>query len=515
MKKLISIFLLVAMLISVIPCVALSAAAEGETTAITPDTSWYDNDTTNSTVSTFEIDTAAKLLGYAEILSTTKRAFVGDTVKLTADIDLNPGWDAYNFTEAPANVWPQIELDQGGIFDGQGHIVRGVYQVSDTEQLSGIFGRNWGRVSTIKNVRFENCYSESSASKGHGFLYGAITNAATATIENVYVDARIVNTGVGNASDSVGGLIGFVPWDANTTFKMTNTVFAGTIEVAPTNDTTYMVLGGLIGTVNIKAAKIENCASYATFKGTKAKDASVVIVGGYVGYDAAATNPLTVNNCISACKNEIEGAVYGSIIGAGRYNDGTSPTYANIVGTGNVTTSNTAEGVGCAWHHSTPSTTYTSGDKFDAVCPANDFVKYDADISDNFATVLRGYQAKDAANDKFDFRLIATVDVPENVTVDKVGFVITATYGNTRLTKNYSTNTVYNAVTGNTNTGLKEYTATELGGDYIFALAITGAPVLAEGAITLKVTTYYVSGATTVYGATEVFTVTAPQDALN
>ena len=510
MKKLISIFLLVAMLISVIPCVALSAAADGET--ITPDTSWYDNDTTNASASTFEIDTAAKLLGYAKLMNENKRAFVGDTVKLTADIDLNPGWDANNFTEAPANVWPQIEQDQGGVFDGQGHIIRGVYQVSDAENMSGIFGRNWGRVSAVKNVRFENCYSESSASKGHGFLYGAITNAAKVTIENVYVDARIVNTGVGNQSDAVGGLVGIVPWDGGTTFEMTNTVFAGTIEVAPTNDTTFMVLGGLIGTVNIKATKIENCASYATFKGTKTKDDSVVIVGGYIGYDAAATNPVTVNNSISACTNEIVGAVCGSIIGAGRYN--ADKTHANIVGAGNVTASD-ANDVGCAWHHSTPSTTYTSGDEYNAVCPAADFVEYDADISDNFATVLHGYQAKDAVDDTFDFRLVATVDVPENVTVDKVGFVITAKYGTTTLTKNYSTNTVYNSVTGNTDTGLEEYTAEALGGDYIFALAITGAPVLAEGAITLEVTTYYVSGTTTVYGAPEVFTVTAPQDALN
>ncbi|MBQ9145557.1 MAG: hypothetical protein IJX70_03740, partial [Clostridia bacterium] len=130
------------------------------------------------------------------------------------------------------------------------------------------------------------------------------------------------------------------------------------------------------------------------------------------------------------------------------------------------------------------------------------------------ATVLHGYQAKEAVDNKFDFRLVATVDVPTDITVDKVGFVITATYGDTRLTKNYSTNTVYEAVTGNTDTGLVDYTAEELGGDYIFALAITGAPANA-GDITLKVTTYYVSGTTTVYGAPEVFTVTAPQDALN
>ena len=195
MKKIISLVIIAAMLVSLLPCFAITIAADTTAnTAITPDTSWYDGDTTNATANTFEIDSAAKLLGFAKLMSENKRAFVGDTVKLTADIDLNPGWDANNFTEAPANVWPQIEQDQGGIFDGQGHTVKGVYQVSDTAVFAGIFGRNYGRAAEIKNVRFENCYSESSVGEGHGFFFGAITSNADVKIDNVYVDARIKNT---------------------------------------------------------------------------------------------------------------------------------------------------------------------------------------------------------------------------------------------------------------------------------------------------------------------------------
>ena len=509
MKKLISIFLLVAMLISVIPCVALSVAAEGETTAIEPDTSWWDNKTEGQTV--FEISNAEELLGFAEIMSKNSRPFYGSTVKLTADIDLNPGWDACNFTDAPDNIWPQVEQDNCLVFDGQGHIVRGVYQVSDTAQKSGIFGRTWGRATEIKNVRFENCYSESSNPEGHGFLYGAITNGTAVTIENVYVDARIVNTGVGNKVDGVGGLIGTVTYNAQTTLAMTNTVFAGSIEVKPTADTTYMVLGGLVGLTNIKSVNFNNCASYATFVNNDKSITPTMVVGGFIGIQWSSDVPATVQNCVSACTlTNISDAAFGSIIGGGRIN---GSVYSYVKGTGNVATSEKA--IGCCWDN-TNKVADTEGTNYEAVCNGSNItVTQDADISDNFATVLHGYQAKDAADNKFDFRLVATVDIPENVTVDKVGFVITATYGNTTLTKNYSTNTVYEAVTGNSTTGLKEYTAEALGGDYIFALAITGAPVLTDDVITLKVTTYYVSGTTTVYGATEVFTVTAPQDALN
>ena len=511
MKKLISIFLLVAMLISVIPCVALSVAAEGETTAITPDTSWWDNKTEGQT--TFEISTAEQLLGFAKIMSEKSRPFYGSTVKLTADIDLNPGWDAYNFTEAPANVWPQVEQDNCLIFDGQGHIVRGVYQVSDTAQKSGIFGRTWSRATEIKNVRFENCYSESSNPEGHGFLYGAITNGTAVTIENVYVNARIVNTGVGNKVDGVGGLIGTVTYNASTTLTMTNTVFAGSIEVEPTDTTTFMVLGGLVGLTNILSVEFDNCASYATFVNNDTSKTPTMVVGGFIGiqWNTTATPvPATVQNCVSDCTlTNISKNAFGSIIGGGRINNS---DYSYVNGTGNVATSERA--IGCCWNNSTK-VADTEGTNYNAVCNGSNItVTKDADISDNFATVLHGYQAKDAADNKFDFRLVATVDIPENVTVDKVGFIITATYGDTRLTKNYSTNTVYNSVTGNTDTGLKEYTAEALGGDYIFALAITGAPTN-KGDITLEVTTYYVSGTTTVYGAPEVFTVTAPQDALN
>ncbi|MBQ9145555.1 MAG: hypothetical protein IJX70_03730, partial [Clostridia bacterium] len=333
MKKLISLVIIAAMLVSILPCFAITIAADTTAnTAITPDTSWYDGDTANATAATFEIDTAAKLLGVAKLMSENKRAFKGDTIKLTADIDLNPGWDANNFTEAPANVWPQIEERQALTFDGQDHTVKGIYQVSDKAQYSGIFGSLSNDPAVIKNVRFENCYSESSNGEGHGFLYGVITGSANLTVDNVYVDARIKNTAETGAADGIGGLVGGMPWGGSAPkLSMTNTVFAGSIEINPTKADGYMVVVGLVGTIKTtKPVALTNCSSYATFQGS-APAGAVTLVGGFVGCYAAVNYTLEIINSVSSCTYQItdataagtrSGLTYGSFVGATRYNNG-------------------------------------------------------------------------------------------------------------------------------------------------------------------------------------------------
>ena len=122
MKKLISIFLLVAMLISVIPCVALSVAAEGET--ITPDTSWWDSKTEGQTE--FILEDEADLLGFAKLVAdtTANNEFKDCIVYLKRDMDINPGWSAESYktvADKPTNVWPAMTtgVDFAGTFDGQ------------------------------------------------------------------------------------------------------------------------------------------------------------------------------------------------------------------------------------------------------------------------------------------------------------------------------------------------------------------------------------------------------------
>ena len=581
MKKLISIFLLVAMLISVIPCVALSAAAE--TTPI--DIMEYDD----AKVASNQVYTISSVEGFkkfVELLVSTNdkgRPFGGDhttqakdvTFKLMADIDLNPGWDAASYvndadaSDEPAYIWPAFTtLTFASIFDGNGHTVKGICQKNTAAEYSGIFGRAYGRNVTVKNLTILNSYSESSNMNGHGFLFGYMQKGPLVNIENVYIDARVVNTATAAGDYGVGGFIGgYNTNNPSATLTIKNSVFAGSIEVTGT-PTGNVYAGGMVGRFNggkygdsyiTTNPVIENSACYADIT-VKAAESAYVMVGGLLAYHSynGGSGCFTVKNCVSDVNFTYTGStaaktVYGSAIGASRFATTPCPVnFDNIVQTGDAAL------LGCSFTQGssvdTSAANYTASIKegsdtagvkveasaltgiaAQATLTANNLTGWTATTMgkvlpralvvnvpgvvettvEGAATVLHGYQAKDAAGDTFDFRLVATVDVPENVTVEKVGFIITANYGTTTLTKEYRTNTVYNSVTGNTATGLEEYTAESLGGDYIFALAITGAPVLAEGAITLEVTTYYVSGTDTVYGETEVFTVTAPQNALN
>ena len=113
--------------------------------------------------------------------------------------------------------------------------------------------------------------------------------------------------------------------------------------------------------------------------------------------------------------------------------------------------------------------------------------------------------------------MVSVIDIVGDVETltdyDKVGFRVVASYaegtGVTVLTKDYSTTTVYQAITGNdtdTNDIEKNYTADALGGDAIFVLPCENIPAN-KGKITFEVTTYYVKGNAAFDGATEVFQV--------
>lgn len=140
----------------------------------------------------------------------------------------------------------------------------------------------------------------------------------------------------------------------------------------------------------------------------------------------------------------------------------------------------------------------------------------------NPVTTVKGYQTTTIANNKFNLRLVGLVELGETALTDysKVGFVVVANYANT-TTKwtSAASNKVYSSITANTATETQALSATQLGGDHIYALAIKNIPSNA-GDITFEVTPYYVAadGTTTVYGATTAFTVDVealPTDTVN
>ncbi|MBO5778682.1 MAG: hypothetical protein J6R82_03845, partial [Clostridia bacterium] len=89
-KRALSILLIASMLITLFVPMQI-VAAEGSSATAAVDTSWYNSGAASGTV--FEIADAADLRGAAR-LSQQGVTFSGYTLKLTANIDLNPGWNA-------------------------------------------------------------------------------------------------------------------------------------------------------------------------------------------------------------------------------------------------------------------------------------------------------------------------------------------------------------------------------------------------------------------------------------
>ena len=130
--------------------------------------------------------------------------------------------------------------------------------------------------------------------------------------------------------------------------------------------------------------------------------------------------------------------------------------------------------------------------------------------ADGAKVEFEGYQTTNLVDGKAKVRLVATLADDYN-NYDEVGFEVVAVYEKdgvkTAKSQKVACTKVYSsisAVTGNEAYPESISASSLIGGEgYIFAMVITGVP---EG-ISLQVRTYSVSGETTTYGATEVFTI--------
>ena len=161
--------------------------------------------------------------------------FAGLTLKLTADIDLNPGWSAevvigetIQFPSAPAVVWPIISTFKG-VFDGNGKTISGVYSTlthssTSTAGFGGMIKKLDG--GTIKNLVIKNSFlhatstaSWGTAGVGIGGIVGEITN--NAKISTLYSDMEVWYQYSQHCQ--LGGIIG----TATGNYQAENVVFAG------------------------------------------------------------------------------------------------------------------------------------------------------------------------------------------------------------------------------------------------------------------------------------------------
>lgn len=320
-RNLLSLLLAFSMILALaIPIFSVVAVADTDQTTATqtgkiePDLSWYlghENDTV------FEISTAAQLLGLMEMhkdyylsdgtekvqYKEDRAKLAGKTIELTADIDLNPGWDAtttvngangtgpsssYTITlpESAPNKW----YPMGGfqcIFDGNGHTIKGLYIDYDVvRSKTGLTDSNGNDLypytglgftatnkGTIKNVVFTNGLVIAHFEQGdtRNNITGAPTNIRVGTvagnnngtIENVYSDIDVWAASSKALFINVGGIVGRCGVEG---FNLNNCVFtgkAGTLNAPHSTTGPYspatVYIDSIVGSLSEVKGKVENC----------------------------------------------------------------------------------------------------------------------------------------------------------------------------------------------------------------------------------------------------------------
>ena len=212
--------------------------------------------------------------------ATSTFAFVGVTIYLTADLDLNPGWECTmdaswdhlenddkfvqssmddvvaSMPETPEysiQVHKDGKADQkgfGGMFDGMGHTIIGLHIVTSgtasAESMFGVVHSETDFVVGVKNLSLKNSYIEGT-NPGLASLFSGVTGGTNALIENCYIDVDLHNTSTADEKNScsTGGLVGQVA--GNLTVK--NTVYAGDIFSGELGRNDHRHVGSVAGLV--------------------------------------------------------------------------------------------------------------------------------------------------------------------------------------------------------------------------------------------------------------------------
>ncbi|MDR2578290.1 MAG: cellulase family glycosylhydrolase [Chitinispirillales bacterium] len=163
------------------------------------------------------IGTAAELAAFADSIN-AGRNFTGRLVILTADIDLSV-YGADNTAFNSGRGWIPIGSSTTpfrGEFDGNGHVIRGLYINNANRSYAGLFGQIGSAAATgiVRNIGLEDVDINADGSVGGvvGLIRGYGTNVGYASqqdfhseLTNVYVTGR-----VRGAWNSVGGIAGDV-----------------------------------------------------------------------------------------------------------------------------------------------------------------------------------------------------------------------------------------------------------------------------------------------------------------
>ena len=250
----------------------------------------------------YEIYDAANLFWFAKQVNEVDRTV---SAKLMNDINLDGiPWTPIGSTSEDSNNFR-------GVFDGQNHIIRGLYVEGGRAGL-GFFGEV--RTGTVKNFTI---YGEVVVNTDVNYVGGVIGSACGlnsadhglerngAVIQNItsYVNLTAKTHGVG----MIGGFVGY----ANHQTLIENCSWYGTFDAG-----VYRVdsgAGGFVGKIQEYSSEVTicNCAAYGTIKTGYEKgsyvangvDSDVIYMGGFLSFSNTGAKTY-LENCLFAGKFE-------------------------------------------------------------------------------------------------------------------------------------------------------------------------------------------------------------------
>lgn len=299
----------------------------------TYDYTWYDGHSSPYTISSPE-----QLAGLAKIVAGqygTADNFSGKTISLTADIDLG------------SKAWVPIGTSSSypfkGIFDGQSHVINGLY-ISSATSYTGLWGYTIDAqlhdiVINAPNVTGTNCV---------GALVGDfhLSSSSSSLLYNPYVyNCSVTGGAVNGNNNDIGGLIGCIDDPITSIYHDVKVYNCSTSCAVTETGTSKQHIAGLVGYIHtLSGATVYNCYTTGNISVTNGGST----IGGLVGYldngaNASTTAAaITLHDCYST-GNINAGTSSGSDIGGlvGQFYEGGStaitPSIYNCYATGNVT----------------------------------------------------------------------------------------------------------------------------------------------------------------------------------
>ena len=249
----------------------------------------------------------------ASISWTGKMPFEGQTIILNTDIVLNSGitfstsgpsnTSAYKFSRTK-------NVGFGGIFDGQGHTISGLYISASSGGAGSIFGVAGAATKrmnvVVRNLQIKNSLIENSA-MGVASIFSSAAFNNHVLIENVYSEAILKSNQTTVSTDSnlnksiIGVNIGGFCATVGGNLTIVNSVYEGTFVTMDTSATPKKYIGGMVGNITNKKLNdnesyaggltVNSSAYYGKFEG------SAAYMGKLSGDQTAGTR-VTVNNSI-------------------------------------------------------------------------------------------------------------------------------------------------------------------------------------------------------------------------